>query len=137
GFSSCGKSTLAKALATKLNYTFIDSGAMYRCIALYALKNECAPAPHKINISCVVSSLPQINIQFGEPDSRGNRAVLLNSEDVSDAIRQLEVANIVSEVAAIKEVREFLVKQQQALGQNGGVVMDGRDIGTVVFPHAE
>ncbi|MNK02294.1 Cytidylate kinase [compost metagenome] len=137
GFSSCGKSTLAKALAKKLNYTFIDSGAMYRSIALYALKNGCAPSAHKINISCIVNSLPQISIQFGEPDSKGNRPVLLNGEDVSDTIRQLEVANIVSEVAAIKEVREFLVKQQQALGQNGGVVMDGRDIGTVVFPDAE
>lgn len=137
GFSSCGKSTLAKALAKQLNYTFIDSGAMYRCVALYALKNGCAPAAHKINITCVVNSLAQINIQFGEADAQGNRPVILNSEDVSDKIRQLEVANIVSEVAAIKEVREFLVKQQQALGQNGGVVMDGRDIGTVVFPHAE
>lgn len=137
GFSSCGKSTLAKALAKQLNYTFIDSGAMYRCVALYALKHGCAPAAHKINISCVVNSLSEINIQFGEPDQQGNRPVLLNKEDVSDAIRQLEVANIVSEVAAIKEVREFLVKQQQALGSNGGVVMDGRDIGTVVFPNAE
>lgn len=137
GFSSCGKSTLAKALAKKMNYTFIDSGAMYRCVALYALKNGCALGAHKINLTCVVNSLPHIHIQFGEQDSKGNRPVLLNDEDVSDAIRQLEVANIVSEVAAIMEVREFLVKQQQELGKNGGVVMDGRDIGTVVFPHAE
>lgn len=137
GFSSCGKSTLAKALAKKMNYTFIDSGAMYRCVALYALKNGCALGAHKINLSCVVSSLPHIRIQFGKPDTKGNRPVLLNDEDVSDAIRQLEVANIVSEVAAIKEVREFLVQQQQDLGKNGGVVMDGRDIGTVVFPNAE
>ncbi|WP_430403508.1 (d)CMP kinase [Fluviicola sp.] len=137
GFSSCGKSTLAKALAKKMNYTFIDSGAMYRCVALYALKNGCALGAHKINLTCVVNSLPKIHIQFGEPDSKGNRPVLLNNEDVSDSIRQLEVANIVSEVAAIMEVREFLVKQQQELGKNGGVVMDGRDIGTVVFPKAE
>lgn len=137
GFSSCGKSTLAKALAKKMNYTFIDSGAMYRCVALYALKNGCALGAHKINLTCVVNSLPHIHIQFGEPDPKGNRPVLLNGEDVSDTIRQLEVANIVSEVAAIMEVREFLVKQQQELGKNGGVVMDGRDIGTVVFPNAE
>lgn len=137
GFSSCGKSTLAKALAKKMNYTFIDSGAMYRCVALYALENGCALGAHKINITCIVDSLPQIRIQFGESDTNGNRPVLLNDKDVSDAIRQLEVANIVSEVAAIREVREFLVKQQQELGKKGGVVMDGRDIGTVVFPHAE
>lgn len=137
GFSSCGKSTLAKALARKLDYTFIDSGAMYRCVALYAIKNGCALGAHKINISCIVDSLTHISIHFGDADSNGNRAVLLNGEDVSDAIRQLEVANIVSEVAAIREVREFLVKQQQELGRNGGVVMDGRDIGTVVFPNAE
>jgi CMP/dCMP kinase len=137
GFSSCGKSTLAKALAKKMNYTFIDSGAMYRCVALYALKNGCALGAHKINIACIVDSLTKIRIQFGEPDASGNRPVLLNNEDVSDAIRQLEVANIVSEVAAIREVREFLVKQQQEMGKSGGVVMDGRDIGTVVFPHAE
>lgn len=137
GFSSCGKSTLAKALAKKMNYTFIDSGAMYRCVALYALKNGCALGAHKINLTCVVNSLPHIHIQFGEADSKGDRPVVLNGEDVSDSIRQLEVANIVSEVAAIMEVREFLVKQQQELGKNGGVVMDGRDIGTVVFPKAE
>nr|WP_294861530.1 (d)CMP kinase [uncultured Fluviicola sp.] len=137
GFSSCGKSTLAKALAKKMNYTFIDSGAMYRCVALYALKNGCALGAHKINLTCIVNSLPHIHIQFGEPDSNGNRPVILNGEDVSYPIRQLEVANIVSEVAAIMEVREFLVKQQQELGKNGGVVMDGRDIGTVVFPKAE
>jgi cytidylate kinase len=137
GFSSCGKSTLAKALAKQMNYTFIDSGAMYRCVALYALRNGCVPGAHTINLSCVVNSLPHISIQFGEADASGNRAVLLNNENVSTEIRQLEVANIVSEVAAIKEVREFLVKQQQELGRNGGVVMDGRDIGTVVFPDAE
>lgn len=137
GFSSCGKSTLAKALAKKLNYTFIDTGAMYRCVALYGLRNGCVLGPHKINLSCIVSSLPEITIRFGDTDEQGNRAVLLNGEDVSDAIRQLEVADIVSEVAAIKEVRESLVKQQQELGKAGGVVMDGRDVGTVIFPQAE
>ncbi|AEA44737.1 (d)CMP kinase [Fluviicola taffensis] len=137
GYSSCGKSTLAKALAQKMNYTFIDSGAMYRCVALFGIRNGCVLGAHKLNLSCVVSSLPQINIQFGEADEKGNRAVLLNQEDVSDEIRQLEVANIVSEVAAIEEVRSFLVKQQQELGSKGGVVMDGRDIGTVVFPNAQ
>ncbi|MDR0803041.1 (d)CMP kinase [Fluviicola sp.] len=137
GFSSCGKSTLAKALAQKLHYTFIDTGAMYRCVALYALRNGCVLGPHKINLSCIVSSLPEINIRFGDTDQQENRIVLLNGEDVSDAIRQLEVADIVSEVAAIKEVRESLVKQQQELGKNGGVVMDGRDVGTVIFPQAE
>jgi CMP/dCMP kinase len=137
GYSSCGKSTLAKALALEMNYTFIDSGAMYRCVALFAIRNGCVLGAHKLNLSCVVSSLPQINIQFGEADEKGNRAVLLNDEDVSDEIRQLGVANIVSEVAAIEEVRSFLVKQQQVLGSKGGVVMDGRDIGTVVFPNAQ
>lgn len=136
GYSSCGKSTLAKALAKKINYIFIDSGAMYRCVALFAIENGWVK-DRKIEADKLIASLDKIQIQFGTADDKGNRPVLLNEVDVSIPIRSIAVANIVSEIAAIKEVRSFLVRAQQEIGKDGGVIMDGRDIGSVVFPNAE
>lgn len=132
GFSACGKSTLAKDLAKQLHYTYVDTGAMYRAITLYFLRNN-------VNISdskSVESALDNIKLRFGT-EEEGAENIFLNEENVSKHIRQMLVADKVSQVAAIKEVRDFAVKQQQALGANKGIVMDGRDIGTVVFPDAE
>jgi CMP/dCMP kinase len=133
GWSSCGKSTLAKQLAAKLGYTYIDSGAMYRAITLYFLRNHVDWTDSK----AVIRALGEIHIEFVHNKLTGNSEILLNDEHVEYLIRDLVVAEKVSEVAAIKEVREFAVKQQQALGTKRAIVMDGRDIGTVVFPEAE
>ncbi len=134
GYSSCGKSTLAKAMAKVLNYTFIDTGAMYRCITLFALRHNFI-GDNFIDINQIITSLNQLSIRF--ENEGGTQKVFLNNEDVSKEIRSLTIANFVSDVAAIKEVRSFLVKQQREMGENGGVIMDGRDIGSVVFPNAE
>lgn len=136
GFSACGKSTLAKALAKKLNYVFIDSGAMYRGVTLFAIENNIIQGD-SIDVKKLVTQLTNIIISFGTADNNGNRSLLLNGIDVSEKIRSIAVAQKVSEIAAIKEVRVALVKQQQQIGETGGVIMDGRDIGTVVFPTAE
>ncbi len=136
GFSACGKSTLAKALAKKLNYVFIDSGAMYRGVTLFAIENNIIQGD-SIDVKKLVAQLTNIAISFGTADNNGNRSLLLNGIDVSEKIRSIAVAQKVSEIAAIKEVRVALVKQQQQIGETGGVIMDGRDIGTVVFPTAE
>ncbi len=133
GWSSCGKSTLARQLASKLKYTYIDSGAMYRAITLYFLRNHVDWTDSK----AVISALADINIEFVHNEISKNSEILLNGENVEYLIRDLVVAEKVSEVAAIKEVREFAVKRQQSLGRNRSIVMDGRDIGTVVFPKAE
>jgi CMP/dCMP kinase len=133
GWSSCGKSTLAKQLAAKLKYTYIDSGAMYRAITLYFLRNHVDWTDR----NAVVRALGEIHIEFVHNELTTNSEILLNDEHVEYLIRDLVVAEKVSEVAAIKEVREFAVKQQQALGEKRAIVMDGRDIGTVVFPEAE
>ena len=133
GWSSCGKSTLAKQLAAKLKYTYIDSGAMYRAITLYFLRNHV----DWTDTEAVVDALKDINIEFIHNDSKRSSEILLNDENVEYLIRDLVVAEKVSEVAAIKEVRDYAVKQQQALGSKKAIVMDGRDIGTVVFPAAE
>lgn len=132
GYSSCGKSTLAKQLAQQLNYTYIDSGAMYRAITLYFIR-ENVWIEDKAQI---LNALENIKIEF-DKDVPGNDVILLNGENVSKHIREMVVADKVSQVAAIKEVRHFAVAQQQALGLQKGVVMDGRDVGTVVFPNAE
>jgi len=133
GWSSCGKSTLAKQLAAKLKYTYIDSGAMYRAITLYFLRNHVDWTDSKK----VIKALKQIHIEFSHNDSTKATEIILNGENVEYLIRDLVVAEKVSEVAAIKEVRDFAVKQQQELGSKKAIVMDGRDIGTVVFPNAE
>lgn len=136
GYSSCGKSTLAKALAKKLNYIFIDSGAMYRGVALYCLQNKIF-INDEINNELLIKSLNNISLSFYKNDESDKIELILNNKNVEEFIRQIEVANIVSKVASIKEVREKLVHEQQEMGKNGGIIMDGRDIGSVVFPNAE
>jgi CMP/dCMP kinase len=133
GWSSCGKSTLAKQLAKELGYIYIDSGAMYRAVTLYFLRNHV----DWTNTDAVKEALQDINIEFVFNPKSESSETFLNGENVEYVIRDLVVAEKVSEVAAIKEVREFAVKQQKALGKNKGIIMDGRDIGTVVFPSAE
>ncbi len=133
GFSSCGKSTLAKALAAKLAYRFIDSGAMYRAITLYFLRNNVA-----VNIKeQVTQALKNIQLSFVFNAANGKSEICLNEENVEYLIREMAIADKVSEVAALKEVRSFAVAQQQKMGAEKGIVMDGRDIGTVVFPNAQ
>jgi cytidylate kinase len=133
GWSSCGKSTLAKQLANELNYVYVDSGAMYRAITLYFLRNHV----DWTHTEDVTKALENISLEFVyNPQSRSTE-MYLNGENVEYVIRDLVVAEKVSEVAAIKEVRSYAVAQQQKMGRNRGIVMDGRDIGTVVFPNAE
>ena len=133
GFSSCGKSTLAKRLATQLSYTFIDTGAMYRAITLYFLRNSVALSNHQ----AIEAALQNIELHFELNNATKQSEIFLNCENVAHLIRELLVADKVSEVAAIKKVRHFAVAQQQVMGAKKGIVMDGRDIGTVVFPEAE
>ena len=135
GFSSCGKSTLAKDLASQLNYIFIDSGAMYRAVTLYCLRNNWISGD-QIQIAEIINALPSITIEF-KIDDQGNKSIYLNGENCENEIRQGYVASSVSRIAEIKEVREKLVHEQQKMGEKGGIVMDGRDIGTVVFPQAD
>jgi len=136
GHSSCGKSTMAKALASRVGYVYVDTGAMYRSVTLYALRHGLFnTADGSIRTAELEAALPDIRI-----DQRlvnGKTATFLNGENVERDIRTLEVSNHVSPIATLGFVRTALVAQQQRLGQNGGVVMDGRDIGTVVFPQAE
>ena len=133
GFSACGKSTTAKALAKKLGYAFIDSGAMYRAATLYFLDNHIAIS----NLKEVKEALDKINIAFRYNDSKQRNEVVLNGVSVEDEIRTLRIAEKVSEVSAIAEVRSLLVNLQRRMGKEKGIVMDGRDIGTNVFPDAE
>lgn len=130
GYSSCGKSTIAKALAKYAGYTYVDTGAMYRAVALYALR-----AGVENNLSDIEGMLKDIRVDFIK--TVDGQHVTLNGEDVEAYIRTLEVGNLASQISTIKEVRAFLVAQQQAMGEKKGIVMDGRDIGTVVFPKAE
>lgn len=136
GFSSTGKSTLAKQLANKLGYVYVDTGAMYRAVTLYALNKGFITEDH-FNIDDFVLELDKIKITFKFNPLLGFAEVYLNGENVESRIRTLEVSSFVSPVAAIPEVRYLMVKQQQEMGKDKGVVMDGRDIGTVVFPDAE
>jgi CMP/dCMP kinase len=133
GYSSCGKSTLAKQLAGELDYVYIDSGAMYRAITLYFIQNRVNWA----NIDEVKEALSNISLEFEYNPATGLSEINLNGENVEHLIREMLVAEKVSEVAAIGEVREFAVAQQQQMGAQRGIVMDGRDIGTTVFPNAE
>ena len=136
GFSSCGKSTFAKAIAARLGYIFIDTGAMYRAVTLYALEHG-AIVDGKVAEDSVVALLPDVNISFRFNAERGASDAYVNGERVEDKIRSIEVSNMVSHVSSIAQVREKLVAMQQQMGRARGVVMDGRDIGTVVFPDAE
>lgn len=131
GFSSCGKSTMAKQLAKDLGYIYVDTGAMYRAVTLYAL-NHAFMAQDELQVKELLACLPKIDVAFTQEGG-----VLLNGERVDDAIRSVEVSQWVSKVSSIKEVRQKMVELQRAMGSNKGVVMDGRDIGTVVFPDAE
>ena len=133
GFSSCGKSTIAKQLAAKLGYNYIDSGAMYRAITLYFLRNNVDLKDH----AEILDALANIHLSFVYNETTERSDMCLNDEDVEHQIRDMMVAEKVSEVAAIKEVRSFAVAQQKKMGKKKGIVMDGRDIGTVVFPDAE
>ncbi|GAB5419019.1 MAG: (d)CMP kinase [Crocinitomicaceae bacterium] len=136
GFSSCGKSTLARELAKQLHYVFIDSGAMYRGVTLFALQNDCIRGS-ELDRGKLIQKLDEINLTFRlNPDSQ-KPELHLNGVNVSEEIRTPAVAAQVSQVATIREVREKMVAQQRQMGKNGGVVMDGRDIGSVVFPNAE
>ena len=129
GYSSCGKSTIAKSLAKYAGYTYVDTGAMYRAIGLYTLRHNLSQPAE------IIAALPDINVGFIQVD--GAQHVTLNNEDVESQIRTLEAGNTASRISQIKEVRAFLVAQQQEMGKAKGIVMDGRDIGTVVFPDAE
>ena len=130
GYSSCGKSTIAKALAKHAGYTYVDTGAMYRATALYAQRQGLTD-----DLAQVVPLLANVHISFTHTEN--GQHVMLNNEDVESQIRTLEIGNLASQISTIKEVRAFLVAQQQAMGETKGIVMDGRDIGTVVFPQAE
>ena len=136
GHSSCGKSTFAKAIAARLGYIFIDTGAMYRAVALYAMEHG-AIESGIVDEDKIVAQLGDINIDFRFNPERGASDIYVNGDLVEGKIRTIEVSNCVSAVSSIAQVREKLVKMQQAMGQRKGVVMDGRDIGTVVFPKAE
>ena len=133
GFSSCGKSTLAKAMAKALEYVFVDTGAMYRAIALYFLRNN---IPFNDTAS-IEAALHAIELRFKYNSTSQKSDMYLNGENVEQEIREMQVSQKVSEVASIAAVRDFAVAQRQAMGVDKGIVMDGRDIGTVVFPNAE
>ena len=136
GFSSCGKSTFAKALAARFGYIFVDTGAMYRAVTLFALENG-AIRSGIVDEEALVTLLPKIDIAFRFNPARGASDIYVNGDLVEGKIRTIEVSNCVSGVSSIGEVREKLVAMQQQMGRNKGIVMDGRDIGTVVFPDAE
>jgi cytidylate kinase len=136
GFSSTGKSTLAKQLAQHLGYIFVDSGAMYRAITYFAMKNKWVDAEN-LNQAALITNLKNIQLSFVYNADLGFSEMFLNNENIEKQIRTIEVSNLVSKIAAISEVRSKLVEQQQAMGISKAIVMDGRDIGTVVFPNAE
>jgi len=136
GFSSTGKSTVAKQLAKKISYVYVDSGAMYRAVTFYAMQNGLI-SDNDFNSEALIYQLSNINISFKYNKALGFAEVYLNDINIEKQIRTLEVSSFVSQVAAISEVRLKLVEQQKKMGQDKGVIMDGRDIGTVVFPAAE
>ncbi|MGL5260996.1 MAG: (d)CMP kinase [Bacteroides sp.] len=137
GFSSCGKSTMAKDLAKEIGYIYIDSGAMYRATTLFALQHQLFDIHNHINTEELKNLLPQLNIEFKVNTLTKLPETHLNGQNVEQDIRSMEVSQRVSPIAALDFVREELVKQQQAMGKSKGIVMDGRDIGTTVFPEAE
>ncbi|MDR2563145.1 MAG: (d)CMP kinase [Prevotellaceae bacterium] len=135
GHSSTGKSTVAKALARRLGYVYVDTGAMYRAVTLYCIRKNCIYKNGKPKMKQLLAALQDIRIELRATDEGAE--TILNGESVENEIRSIEVANKVSQISAVPEVREAMVKLQQEMGRNKGVVMDGRDIGTVVFPDAE
>lgn len=137
GHSSCGKSTMAKELARRVGYIYVDTGAMYRCVTLYAMRHDLLHEDGSVKTAELEQEMPNIHVSFQLNSETGRPDAYLNGECVEQEIRSLEVSNHVSPVAAVPFVRTAMVAQQQQMGQGGGVVMDGRDIGTVVFPHAE
>lgn len=137
GYSSTGKSTMAKALAKRIGYAYIDTGAMYRAVALYCLDNGMVASDGEIDEEALAGSLDRISIEFKVNEETGRSETYLNGTNVEKKIRDMRVSGIVSNVAKIAFVRRALVAQQQAMGKEKGIVMDGRDIGTVVFPDAE
>lgn len=136
GFSSTGKSTVAKQIAKHLGYVYVDSGAMYRAITYFAMQNGII-GENYFKVEDLIAQLPNVNLHFEFNEQLGFAEVYLNGINIEKEIRTLEVSRFVSKVATVSQVREQLVKQQKKMGQNKGVVMDGRDIGTVVFPDAE
>jgi cytidylate kinase len=136
GHSSCGKSTFAKAIAKKLGYIYIDTGAMYRAVTLFAMRNNLI-ADGKVEISKLKVLLGSIHVAFVKNVDKGHDDMYLNGENVEEEIRRMEVSNNVSQISQIKEVREKMVDLQRKMGESRGVILDGRDIGTVVFPNAD
>lgn len=137
GHSACGKSTLAKAMAKELKYVYIDSGAMYRAVTYFAMEENLISKNKPFDRQAIIHNLSRINISFNYNSRTGKSETFLNGENVEEIIRTIEVSQFVSEVSKIKEVREKLVEFQQRLGKNKAIVMDGRDIGTTVFPKAK
>ena len=137
GYSSCGKSTMAKDLAKEIGYIYVDTGAMYRSVTLYAMRHGMFAADGTVDAEALEKAMPEISVSFRLNAETGRPDTCLNGEVVEQEIRSLEVSQHVSPVAALGFVRKALVSQQQAMGKEKGIVMDGRDIGTVVFPDAE
>ena len=137
GYSSCGKSTMAKNLARQLGYVYVDTGAMYRAVTLYALRDQLFDADGELHSASLQRAMPDIRISFQFNKQTGKPDTYLNDELVEQEIRTMQVSERVSKIAALPFVRTALVAQQQRMGKDKGIVMDGRDIGTVVFPHAE
>lgn len=137
GYSSCGKSTMAKNLARQLGYVYVDTGAMYRAVTLYALRHQLFEADGEVDAASLQRAMPDIRISFQFNKQTGKPDTYLNDELVEQEIRTMKVSEKVSKIAALPFVRTALVAQQQRMGKDKGIVMDGRDIGTVVFPHAE
>lgn len=137
GYSSCGKSTMAKNLARQLGYVYVDTGAMYRAVTLYALRHQLFKADGEVDAASLQQAMPDIRVSFQFNKQTGKPDTYLNDELVEQEIRTMQVSERVSKIAALPFVRTALVAQQQRMGVDKGIVMDGRDIGTVVFPHAE
>ena len=137
GYSSCGKSTMAKDLASRIGYTFVDTGAMYRAVTLLAIRNNLFDENNKPDTESLKRLLPDSTITQRHNPSLGKAETFLNGENIENKIRGMEVSSLVSAIATIPFVRSELVRQQQVMGKDGGIVMDGRDIGTTVFPNAE
>lgn len=137
GHSSCGKSTMAKALAQQVGYVYVDSGAMYRTVTLFALREQLFNADGSVQAEALQARMPEVKVHFKLDSATNLPVTYLNEERVEDEIRTLEVSQHVSPIAALPFVREAMTAAQQAMGEEKGIVMDGRDIGTAVFPHAE